>query len=305
MVDVSKPECPANDPHPRIEQPKRRRFVTHSTLLGLATWAGAAHARDVDVVQRDVSIHTPSGNCDAFLAQPLQGKHPGILLWTDVFGLRAAYRNFAQRLAAQGYCVLVPNPFYRVATAPLYTDVSKFNFGDAAARAKLMKPMQDLMADGIAEGDAKAYLDFLAAQPGVLSDHGMGVHGYCMGGPLAIRTGAIAPDRVAAIGSFHGGGLVTDQPGSPHRLATKLRAQLYIGIAQSDDQQQPDAKDALRQAFAEAKLDAKIEVYPAPHGWCVPDMPVKDGQPTYRQDQAERAWAELIGLYGRALMPKA
>ena len=242
-----------------------------------------------------------NGHCDAFLVRPVQGRHPGVLIWTDVFGLRGVYRNFAQRLAASGYTVLVPNPFYRVAAAPLYTDVSQFDFSNTEARSRLMKPMEALMGPGIPESDARTYLDFLASKPGVLPDHGMGVHGYCMGGPLAIRTGAANPDRISAIASFHGGGLVTDKPDSPHRLAGKLHAKVYLGIAESDDKQQPEAKDALREAFAQAHLDAKIEVYPAPHGWCVPDMPMRQGQPTYRQDQAERAWAELLALYHTGL----
>src|ERR1700732_4016556 len=122
-----------------------------------------------------------------------------------------------------------------------------------------------------------------------------------MGGPLVVKTCAAVPNRVGAGGSFHGGGLVTDKPDSPHLLAPKIKARMYFGIASSDDIKQPDAKDKLKEAFAAAKVPAEIEVSPAQHGWCVPDMPMRDGAPIYNKAEAERAWAKLVALYKVAL----
>lgn len=279
----------------------RREFVALSAAVSFSVATGGAQGVQIDVNTQDVQIVTPDGICDAVFVHPVRGKAPGVLLWTDAFGLRPAFRNFAMRLAHAGYAVLVPNPFYRVSVAPQYTDVAKFNFGDAESKTKLMKPMNALLEPGVLERDTLAYLNFLGKQAAVRDDHRLGVHGYCMGGLFALRTAALAPERIAAAASFHGGGLVTGKPDSPHLQAAKIRAALYLGIAASDDQQQPEAKDVLRKAFADAHLDAKIEVYPAPHGWCVPDMPMREGQPTYRADQAERAWAELLSFYQRTL----
>ncbi|HJT87622.1 MAG TPA: dienelactone hydrolase family protein, partial [Bryobacteraceae bacterium] len=126
----------------------------------------------------------------------------------------------------------------------------------------------------------------------------IGTQGYCMGGPLVLRTAATVPDRVGAGGSFHGGGLVTDKPDSPHLLAPKIKARMYFGIAANDDTRQPDAKDKLREAFAAAHVPAEIEVYhESQHGWCVTDMPAQAGMPIYNKPDAERAWSKLEALY--------
>ena len=131
----------------------------------------------------------------------------------------------------------------------------------------------------------------------------LGSQGYCMGGPLVLKTAAVAPGRVGAGASFHGGGLVTDKPDSPHLLAPQIKARLYIAIASSDDMRQPDAKDKLREAFSAAQVPAEIEVYAgAQHGWCVTDMPLQgDGSPTYNKPDAERAWSKLLQLYRTSL----
>jgi carboxymethylenebutenolidase len=209
-------------------------------------------------------------------------------------------RAIARRIAAEGYSVLVPNPFYRVAKAP-FSDASSFNFQNPDDRAKLKPLMESVSAPGNAEKDAAAYVAFLDAQKEVNQGKKIGTQGYCMGGALVVRTAAALPDRIGAGASFHGGGLVTDKPDSPHLLAPKIKARMYFGIASNDDSRQPDAKDKLKEAFAAAKVSAEIEVYPAQHGWCVPDMPARDGVPIYNKPEAERAWGKLVALYKAAL----
>jgi len=211
-------------------------------------------------------------------------------------------REMAKRLAAEGYSVLVPNPFYRVSKAP-FTDASNFNFQNPEDRAKLTPLMGSVNAPGAAEKDAVAYIAFLDAQKQVNKSKKIGTQGYCMGGPLVMKTSATVPDRVGAGGSFHGGGLVTDKPDSPHLLAPKIKAKMYFGIASNDDKNQPDAKVKLKEAFDAAGNPAKIEVYSdAQHGWCVPDMPKQpNGMPIYNKPDAERAWSELLVLYKSAL----
>jgi len=280
----------------------RRDFVAKSAAVGLAATTGSISAAQLKVVENDVEVKTPDGTCDAAFFHPATGAHPGVLIWTDVFGLRPVFREFGRRLAAEGYAVLVPNPFYRTAKAPVFADVSAFDFASDADRAKLQPLTTPLNAAGAVESDASAYVAFLDAQRQVNRSRKIGVQGYCMGGPLMMKTAAQVPDRVGAGASFHGGGLVTDKPDSPHLLAPKIKAHLYLAIAASDDTRQPDAKDKLRDAFAAAKVSAEIEVYAgAQHGWCVPDMPMGDGKPIYSQPDAERAWNKLLGLYRSAL----
>jgi carboxymethylenebutenolidase len=276
----------------------RRDFVM-SVAAGLAA-AGAASGA-MKVVETDVEIKTPDGTCDAAFIHPAGGSHPGVLIWPDAFGLRPSMREMAKRLAEDGYSVLVPNPFYRVGKAPFWTDASTVNF--QADRAKIMPLMASVNAPGNAEKDAVAYIAFLDAQKQVNKQKKIGTQGYCMGGALVMRTAATVPDRVGAGGSFHGGGLVTKEPSSPHLLAPKIKAKMYFGIAMSDDKQQPDAKDKLKEAFIAANNPAEIEVYETCyHGWCVPDMPKQgDGSPTYNKAEADRAWGKLLGLYKGSL----
>ena len=277
----------------------RRDFVAMSVAAGLAA-AGSASGAGMAVVEREVEIKTPDGTCDAAFIHPKSGSHPGVLIWPDAFGLRPSMREMAKRLAAEGYSVLVPNPFYRMGKAPFFTDASTVNF--QTDRGKIQPLMDSVNASGNPEKDAVAYIAFLDAQKEVNKSKKIGTQGYCMGGPLVVRTCAAVPNRVGAGASFHGGGLVTDKPDSPHLLAPKIKAHMYFGIASNDDMRQPDAKDKLKEAFAVAHVPAEIEVYSESlHGWCVPDMPANAGKPIYNKPDAERAWGKLEGLYKTSL----
>jgi carboxymethylenebutenolidase len=277
----------------------RRDFVALSVTAGLAATAATAAAAGLEVVETNVEIKTPDGTCDAAFIHPKTGSHPGVLIWPDAFGLRPSMRDMAKRLAAEGYSVLVPNPFYRLSKPP-YTDASKIDF--QIERPKLTPLMASVNAPGNAEKDAVAYVAFLDAQKEVNKSKKVGTQGYCMGGSLVVKTAAALPNRIGAGASFHGGGLVTDQPSSPHLLAPKIKARMYFGIAANDDKSQPDAKDKLKEAFAAAKVPAEIEVYSgSQHGWCVPDMPAQNGAPIYNKADAERAWGKLIALYKAGL----
>src|SRR5258705_132087 len=227
---------------------------------------------------------------------------PAVVIWPDAFGLRPSMRDMGKRIAAEGYSVLVPNPFYRLAKAPVFDDPSKFNFGNPADMAKLTPLMASINAPGAAERDAVAFIAFLDGQRQVDRAQKVRTQGYCMGGPLVVKTAAAVPNRVGAGASFHGGGLVTDQPTSPHLLAPKIKARMYFGVASNDDMRQPDAKVKLKQAFDAAKVPAEVELYPtALHGWCIRDMPLAEGKPIYKMDDAERAWGKLVALYKAAL----
>src|SRR5580658_68439 len=215
----------------RPDDQSRRDFVTLSAAVGLAASTHAIAGAAVNVIEQDVTIQMPDGSCDAALFHPATRSHPGVLVWTDAFGLRPVFRDLGRRLAAEGYTVLVPNPFYRTAKAPVFSDVGSFNFQNEADRAKLQPLMSPLAEPGAAQSDARAYINFLDSLAQVNKARKIGSQGYCMGGPLMIKTAAAVPERVAAGASFHGGGLVTDKPDSPHLLAAKLKSKLYIAIA--------------------------------------------------------------------------
>jgi carboxymethylenebutenolidase len=280
----------------------RRDFAAMGAAAGLAASMGGAMAAQA-VTETDVVIATPDGQCDAAFIHPATGNHPGVIIWTDIFGLRPSFRNLGKRLAAQGYAVLIPNPFYRTEKAPVITDASRFDFADPASRAKLTRWTTPINQPGAIARDSGAHIAWLDAQPQVDASKKIGTQGYCMGGPLVFKTAAAHPDRVGAGATFHGGGLITDKPDSPHLLIPKIKARMYIAIAASDDAKQPDAKDILKAGFAAAKIPADVEVYRGTyHGWTVPDMPPQsDGAPTYNRVEAERAFANLIALYRRAI----
>ena len=263
-------------------------------LLGLAAAgvAGAARA-GVAVIETDVEIKTPDGLADAALYYPEgRGPWPAVLIWPDVVSLRAAFREMGRRLAGEGYVVLVPNLYYRVRKAPVVDGA--FNFSNPEDRAKLA-PMRATVTPEGTDRDAVAYLAFLDGLKQSDTRKRAGVQGYCMGGPLSFRTAAAVSGRIGAVGSFHGGGLYTDQATSPHLLLTKTTAEFLVAVADNDDRQDPTIKDKLKVAMDAAGRTSLIEVYPAAHGWCV------RGSAVYDKAQAERAWAALLTMYRRAL----
>jgi carboxymethylenebutenolidase len=292
-----------HDPTNPPDDISRRDFVSMSIAAGIAAAAGTTASAQMPVMEMNVQIKTPDGTCDAAFIHPNSGRYPAVIIWPDAFGLRPSMRDMAKRLAADGYAVLVPNPFYRVAKAPVFESAANFDFGNQEQRAKLTPLMGSIGAAGAAEKDAAAFVAWLDAQPQVDRTKKIGTQGYCMGGPLVVRTAAAVPDRNGAGASFHGGGLVTPNPNSPHLLASKIKGRMYFGVAANDDQQQPDAKDKLRESFAAAKVPAEVEVYTmSQHGWCVPDMPKQaNGQPIYNKADADRAWGKLLALYKAGL----
>ena len=266
---------------------RRSAVLTMSSAVAVAGLPTPALA--ANVIETDVMVPTPDGSADAALFHPAgAGSWPAVLMWPDILGLRPVFREMGRRLAAEGYTVLVPNPFYRVKRAPVVT--GPFDFNKPEDRAKL-KGLTDALTDAAIDRDAAAYIAFLDKQKQTNRRKAAGVQGYCFSGPFAFHTGAVRSDRIRAVATFHGGGLVTKNPDSPHLLIPKTKASFVVAIARNDDQKQPDAKDILKATFAAAKRPAIVEVYPADHGWCVP------GSQTYDQASAERAWAELLRLY--------
>ena len=276
---------------PRSGELSRRSFGALTLGVGLAA-ALPKPANAAEVKESEVEIKSPDGSVDAYFVHPAKGKHPGVLIWPDIFGLRPTFRQMASRLAESGYAVLVINPFYRTKKAPTAPDHADFN--DPATRQALMT-LAGTLSPTTALTDAKTFIPWLDSQSVVDKKRKLGTTGYCMGGPFTLRTAAAFPGRVGAGATFHGGGLVTDKPESPHLLIPQIKAQYLFAIAQNDDERQPDAKNVLRDSFAKANLPAEIEVYAAMHGWCPPDSQV------YNHDLAEKAWARQLELFKKAL----
>lgn len=275
-----------------------RGAVTRRELGALALGAGMAFvlpraANAQAVRESEVKVTTPDGVADCYFAHPATGAHAGVIVWPDILGLRPAFRQMGKRLAESGYSVLVVNPFYRQKPAPVVPTGAQFS--DPEVRKTVMGLAGNLNATTHVT-DAKAFVAFLDAQAAVDKRKKIGTTGYCMGGPIVMRTAAAVPDRIGAGASFHGGGLVTKDPTSPHLLVPTMKAQFLFAIAENDDQREPDAKTVLKDTYAKANLPAEIEVYAgAAHGWCPPDSAV------YNEKQAERAWSRLLVLFGKAL----
>lgn len=276
---------------------KARGAVTRRGFGALTLGAGMAFLlpRAVDAVavtERDVTIKTADGTCDAYFVHPATGTAPGVLMWPDILGLRPAFRQMGKRLAESGYSVLVVNPFYRTKPSPVVPAGAKFS--DPAIRKEVMG-FAGTLSPTTHVTDARAFVGWLDQQASVDKRRKMGTMGYCMGGPITMRTAATVPDRVGAAGSFHGGGLVTKNPDSPHLLVPSMKVSYLFAVAENDDQRDPDSKNVLKETFAKANLPAEIEVYPAAHGWCVPDSEV------YNEAQAEKAWSRMLAIFGKAL----
>jgi carboxymethylenebutenolidase len=270
-----------------------RGLVTRKQF-GMMLGAGVAMmlpkvANAAEVTESDVNVTTPDGIADCYFVHPASDTAAGVLMWPDIYGLRPAFRQMGKRLAESGYAVLVVNPFYRVKKAPTAE-------AGAATPIQGLMPLAKSLNETTQTTDAKAFITWLDGQSSVSQSRKIGTQGYCMGGPMAFRSAAAMPDRVAAVASFHGGGLVTDKPDSPHLAAAKSKAQFLVAIAANDDARSPKDKDVLKDTFAKAGLPAEIEVYEGTaHGWCPPDTHV------YNEPQAEKAWSRLLVLYRKAL----
>ncbi|ODP38488.1 dienelactone hydrolase family protein [Sphingomonas turrisvirgatae] len=264
----------------------RRDFGTLARAAAIAALLPApANAKSVR--GRDVSYATADGTADGYFVAPASGKHPSVLIWPDILGIRPAARQMADRLAQSGYAVLTINPFYRSVKGQFLKEGE--SFGTPSVREKI-GPWRALLTPEAITRDAVASIAWLDRQQETNAKRGVATTGYCMGGPFAMRTAAAVPDRVKAGASFHGGGLATDQPDSPHLLVSRMKAAFQFAVAKNDDERNPGEKELVRTAFAQAKLPAEISVYPANHGWCMPDSPA------YDQAAAEQAWTRLLAL---------
>ncbi len=271
----------------------RRSFAA---LAGVGMLAASLPVRAMarkPVKGRDVTVETADGTADAWFVAPATGRHPGVLIWPDIRGLRPAFRQMAERLAGDGYAVVVVNPFYRSAPAPVVQPGDQFS--DPDIRARLIGYARQLDKAAV-QRDAKAWLAFLDAQPEVDTARGIGTAGYCMGGPMTIYTAAQSPDRVKAAASFHGGGVGTDQPDSPHLLIPDTSAGYLFAIADNDDEKDPQEKVRLKAVLEPRPQWHEVEVYEgAMHGWCPPD-----GR-AYDEAAAEKAWGRMLVLFAESL----
>ncbi len=276
----------------------RRQFGAFGAVAGLGALAGCATVEGAPaaggLVEHPVSFPAPGGTMDAFFVHPAAARHPAVIIWPDIAGLRDVFRMMARRLAGAGHAVLVVNPYYRDLPAPQFADFEDFRNQGGFQKVGPWRARMD--ANGVTE-TARGVVAWLDQQEAVDTARGIGNQGYCMGGPYTIWTAAALPARVKAAASFHGGGLVGDASTAPIVLFDDLApdARVLIAIARDDDAQAPEAKDRLRAAADAAGLTAEIEVYAGDHGWTVADAPA------YAPQAAERAWARLLALYDAAL----
>jgi carboxymethylenebutenolidase len=244
------------------------------------------------MIEQAVEIRTGDGVSEGFIYRPESGRAPGVLHLTDIGGIRPSHRQMAQRLSEQGYTVLLPNVFYRTGKPPMFT--FKMVIGEERTMKRIGELAGPLAPDAM-ERDAGAYVDFLAAQDSV-SPGAMGVVGYCFTGQMAMRTAAVRPERVVAAASFHGGGLYTDAPASPHHALSRIKARLYFGHAIEDASMPAEAIKKFESALAAWGGKSVSETYDGSrHGWTVPDSAV------YNQPTAERAFGKLTGLFAETL----
>jgi carboxymethylenebutenolidase len=278
-----------------VEQANAMTRRSFTAAAGAAVvWPGLVDAKAArETAGQEVIVKTPDGNADCYFVHPAKGRHPAVLIWPDIWSLRPAFRQMADRLAGAGYAVLVVNPFYRSMKAPVLPAAEK---STPEGFAKV-RPLAALFSAKTVETDARTFLAFLDRQKAVDLRRKAGTMGYCMGGPMTMLTAAAMPNRIGAGASFHGGGLATDKPDSPHLLIPKMKASFLIAVAENDDEKNPHEKETLRKAFAISELPAEIEVYAgAMHGWCPPDSKV------YNRAQAERAWSRMLVLFEKTLI---
>lgn len=272
----------------------RRDFGKLTALTSMLALAPPI-ANALDVTEETIMIGTPDGQAEAYFVHPTAGQYPGVLMWTDILGLRNAFRTMAARLAQSGYSVLVPNPFYRSASVAEVPE-GWSSFRDPETR-KIFFSMAGELTQDAAFSDAKAFIGFLDQQSSVDTNKKIGTNGYCMGGALVMRTAAALPDRVGAGATFHAGRMVTDKEDSPHLLIPSTPAHMLHAIAENDDAKEPETKSVLAKAYEKAGVPAEIEVYEgALHGWCSLDSSV------YNEAQAEKAWSRMLALFGTALV---
>lgn len=276
----------------------RRRFGALGAMgatgaLAACTWvAGTGGGAAAGIRGRCVSVPLADGINDAYFTHPAEGRHPAVIVWPDIASLRPAFIQMADRLAGEGYAVLVLNPYYRDTTAPVFTDFADFV---SQGGFEKVRPWRAKLTAETIGSDARGAVQWLDTQPQVDTDRGIGTQGYCMGGPFTFSSAAAVPSRIKGVASFHGGGLVTDQPTSPHLTFDDTQASYLVAISQDDDAEAPTHKTVLRQAAEAAGRPEVVEVFAADHGWTVIDAPA------YERAEAERAYIMLLELYRRAL----
>ena len=266
----------------------RREFNVALSATAVAAMLPTVANADA-ITTQDVTVPTADGEADCFLAHPAEGSHAAVIMWPDIKGIRPAFRMMGERLAKSGYSVLVVNPYYRTAQGEVIREGE--SFGDPAVRERLMPHARSLSPETCVS-DGGAFIEYLDAHASVDAGRQIGTAGYCMTGSYTFRLAAAYPERIGAGASFHGGGLATDKPESPHRLVPQIDAGFLVAIAENDDEKYPQEKVLLREAFDATGVAAEIEVYAGTlHGWCPPDGGA------YNKSQAERAWGRMLELF--------
>lgn len=267
---------------------RRRVVMVAGCLAWLLLAVGPARAADGDATVRDVTIATPDGSADAVLAYPSTGRGPwpAVILWHDLAGLRPAYRDMARTLASQGFVVLAPNAFYRSAKA----SAGEVDMRDPEVRKRQTAYRAAATDDGIAR-DAVAYVAYLDTLAQVARGRKVGTVGYDVGGSYAFRTAVALPERIAAVASIYGLGAATSRPNSPHLLVPKTKASYFVVQSKDDDAREPEDKTEYTKVIAEGRLQGKVEVYPANHGFALPS------DAAYDAAASQRAAAEILALF--------
>ncbi|GGD59482.1 dienelactone hydrolase family protein [Erythrobacter arachoides] len=274
---------------PRMNRRSFGALAGMGALAACTSMEGSGSAGGL--TQSSVSFAADGGTMDGVFIHPAEGRHPGVILWPDIAGLRPAKIEMGRRLAAEGYAVLVANPYYRSVAGQQFADFDAWRDGGM----QVTQPWRARNTPEAVTAAARRVVGWLDAQAAVDTARGIGNQGYCMTGSWTILTAAAVPSRVKAAASFHGGGLVGDGPMAPVNLLSRLApdAQALIAIARDDDAQAPNDKVALRAAAEAAAADIAVEVYAGDHGWTVLDSPV------YNAAEANRAWTALLALYAQ------